>query len=145
MRKLLALAVLSGATLTGCGEHLVAQQVIERDPVLLYNALSNAVSEIQSKVDANKAEIARAKVPVQFSSDKVDGKMIHVRIAAAGHVREMTVWIEPGPNAAQTLLKADVPSDAPTNNGTDLFSRVKSTITADGDLVDEVLRSTEQS
>lgn len=139
MYRTLSAAVLAVA-LSGCGEHAVPQQVVDRDPVLLYNALSNAVGEIQSKVSASKDEMARAKVPVQFSSDKVDGKMIHIRLAAAGLVREMTVWIEPGPNPGQTLLKADVPSDAPTANGTDLFSRVKSTIAADGALVDEVLR-----
>ncbi|QDZ08804.1 hypothetical protein FPZ24_16110 [Sphingomonas panacisoli] len=134
-------AALIAAALGGCGQRPLPQQVVDRDPVLLYNALSNAVGEIQSKVSANKDEMARARVPVQFSSDKVDGKMIHVRIAAAGMVREMTVWIEPGPNPGQTLLKAQVPSDAPTSNGTDLFSRVKSTIAADGALVDEVLRN----
>lgn len=144
MRRLLPLALLAACTLTGCGEHPVAQQVVERDPVLLYNALATGVSEIQSKADANKDALAHAKTPVQFTSDRIEGRMIHVRVAALGLAEEMTVWIEPGPAAGQTLLKAEIPPRVARNGG-DLLDQVKSVIRGDGDIVDEVVRSTEES
>jgi hypothetical protein len=145
MHKLLPAALLAACAPAGCGEHPVAQQVVERDPVLLYNALANGVSEIQHKVDANKERLASAKTPVTFASDRTEGKMIHVRVTAIGLTEEMTVWIEPGLAAGQTLLKADLPSRVTRNGGGDLLDQVKSVLRGDESLVDEVIRSTEES
>lgn len=144
MHKLWPVALLGAALLTGCGEHPVAQQVVERDPTLLYNALANGIDDIQHKVAANKDKIAASKTPVTFTSDRTEGKMIHVRVAAVGIVEEMTVWIEPGPATGQTLLKADLPPRVARSGG-DLLDQVKTVLRGDESLVDEVIRSTEES
>jgi hypothetical protein len=146
MHCLLPVALLAACALTGCSERAVPQQVVDRDPVLLYNALASGIDEIQHKVDANKDRLANAKTPVAFASDRTEGKMIHVRVAALGLVEEMTVWIEPGPIAGKTLLKADLPSRVTRDGGNgDLLDQVKLVLRGDADLIDEVLRSTEES
>jgi hypothetical protein len=143
MRLPLPAVLLIAALLAGCDARPAAQQVVDQDPAALYAKLSDGIDMIQRKVDANRTKLATSKTPVTFSADKTDGKMLHVKIAAVGQSEEMTVWIEPGPVAGQTLLKADLPSRVTRNGGTDLLKQVQSVLTGDYDLINDVLASTD--